>query len=305
MLRCRTPSLRLFAGSVRLGTGSSRETRPTPSTSAMSLASSLPPLDFERFSQMSARRLEKQVAAMSFSIQRAEEAEEVAQRMAERRYVQAEAWRQLGLKREADVKAARVLLTQPNITLREPVLANEARRETARDSARREEMMRRREAANQALVLRDLRAKAVVHAEKEREVLRKGKEEQHEQLLERTQEVRRQGARSFRPPSHNSPHGPVRPNPHRRHGPLHVRFVSSGRRDACAFLPHSSRRSGGHSRPMARPRRAQRPSSLPHCEGPRRPRSPPSWTAMRRTARLQRGARWHARRSTSSKRRRS
>ena len=43
----------------------------------MSLASSLPPLDFERFSQMSARRLEKQVAAMSFSIQRAEEAEEV------------------------------------------------------------------------------------------------------------------------------------------------------------------------------------------------------------------------------------
>ena len=161
----------------------------------MSLAISLPPLDFERFSQMSARRLEKQVEALSFSIQRAEEAEEVAQRMAERRYVQAEAWRQLGLKREADVKAARVLLNQPNITLREPILAQEARRETARDSARREEMVRRREAANQALVLRDLRSRAVVDAERERDVLRKGKEDQREQLLERTQEVRAPGVR--------------------------------------------------------------------------------------------------------------
>lgn len=149
----------------------------------------MPPLDLGRFEQMSARRLESQVEALAFAVTRAEEAEDAAQRVAERRYVQAEAWRQVGIKREGDVLAARHLLTQPNIMLREPILAQEARRELARDSARREEMMRRREIANQALLLRDLRSLGVVHAEKERQMLQEGKEAQRQQLLDRTQEL--------------------------------------------------------------------------------------------------------------------
>ena len=54
----------------------------------------MPPLDLGRFEQMSARRLESQVEALAFAVTRAEEAEDAAQRIAERRYVQAEAWRQ-------------------------------------------------------------------------------------------------------------------------------------------------------------------------------------------------------------------
>ena len=77
----------------------------------------------------------------------------------------------------------------PHKIKREPVLAQEARRETARESIRREEYERRREDADKALLMRNLRILGSANAAEEKESLRQGKMQQREKLLERTREL--------------------------------------------------------------------------------------------------------------------
>ena len=77
----------------------------------------------------------------------------------------------------------------PHKIKREPVLAQEARRETARESIRRAEYERRREDADKALLMRNLRILGSANAAEEKESLRQGKMQQREKLLERTREL--------------------------------------------------------------------------------------------------------------------
>ena len=88
----------------------------------MSLASSLPPLDFPKFSEASARRLEAQVSALTFNVTRAEEAQASAQRIAELRYDQAMVATQ-GLKACSSARATPVapcLLHSSALTIARP-----------------------------------------------------------------------------------------------------------------------------------------------------------------------------------------
>ena len=87
------------------------------------------------------------------------------------------------VKADDDGKKARALLMDPHKIKREPVLAQEARRETARESIRRAEYERRREDADKALLMRNLRILGSANAAEEKESLRQGKMQQREKLL--------------------------------------------------------------------------------------------------------------------------
>ena len=132
--------------------------------------------------------VEARTESLSGFVHRAEEAAEAAQRTAQRRYAHAEAWRQMGVSRESDVSGAFKLLSS-GAALKDPVTMQEARRETARGSQRREEYMRRRESADRALEDRNLRDMAMVHAHAEKDEMHSAQAAQRDELLARTREL--------------------------------------------------------------------------------------------------------------------
>jgi hypothetical protein len=132
----------------------------------MSLAMSLPAIDRTRLAEKNDKHLEAMFGTYARGTRSADAAVDHATLLAGKEHAQFESWRKMGLRRQDQLASARAVLTAgPRET--HAAALQEALRETARESARSEEMLKRRLAAAAAFDLASRRAEAAARAHDE------------------------------------------------------------------------------------------------------------------------------------------